>query len=69
MPDRAVTLIGKGKLALLQVGVGVHAVDAVCPGKLEHGQVEGVEAGEGDELEFVTHLTQPALERGDLLIA
>ncbi len=31
-------------------------------GELEHAEVEGVEAGEGDELELVAHLAEARLE-------
>ncbi len=64
---RAVALVGDGELALLDaVRVGQHALFFVGFGELEHGEVERVEAGEGDELELVTHAAKLVLEGGDL---
>ncbi len=56
------------ELALLQPRIGQHALVAVGVGQLEHGHVQGMEAGQGDELELVAHGRQVALEGGDLLV-
>ncbi len=40
----------------------------VAAGEVEHAVVEGVEAGQGDELELVAHGAQFALELGDLVV-
>lgn len=56
------------KFMLLQLHKSRHAVASVAVRKLEHAGVERVEACQCDELEFVTHLSQFLLERGDLLI-
>src|SRR5690606_26418697 len=53
------------ELALLQLDVGGHARVRVPVGELEHRVVEGVEAGQGDELELVPHVAELALELGD----
>src|ERR1700743_2084199 len=54
-----------GEFGLLHFGVGEHASVAVVVGEGEHAVVEGVEAGEGDELEFVAHGAELALEFAD----
>ena len=53
-------LLDRRELALLQLRVGRHAALAVVRGELEHRQVQGVEAGERDELEAVAHVRQAA---------
>src|SRR3712207_8087802 len=50
---------------LFRSRVGGHAAVLVGPGQLVHRVVEGVEAGEGDELEPVAHGAQLALELRD----
>src|SRR5919197_2198400 len=66
--DRGEPCVLRGELALLQVGVGRHALVAIAAGQLEHRVVERVEARQRDELESVAHLPQPFLELGDLLL-
>jgi len=63
--DGGVAVLGGGKLGLLQLAVGGHAAVAVLPGELVHAVVEGVEAGQGDELVLVAHGAELALEPGD----
>jgi hypothetical protein len=46
----------------LQSALGGHAGLPVAASKLEHGQVRRVEAGKRDELEFVAHSIEVALE-------
>ena len=46
------------ELPLLHPRVGQHALVAVGVGQLEHGEVQGVETGQGDELELVAHRGQ-----------
>ncbi|SKW76392.1 Uncharacterised protein [Mycobacteroides abscessus subsp. massiliense] len=53
------------ELTLLQVDVGRHALAGVTVGQVEHRVVQGVEAGQGDELELEAHGTQFLLELGD----
>ncbi len=56
---------GGGELAFLKLGIRRHAGVPVAFRQLEHGQVQGVKAGQGDELEAVTHGPQLVLEAGD----
>ena len=51
-----------GELGILQPDIGRHALGGVSPGQVEHRVVQGVEAGQGDELELVPHLAEFALE-------
>jgi hypothetical protein len=53
------------ELRLLQAAVGGHPLLGVLARQVEHGEVEGVEAGQSDELELVAHRSQLALELGD----
>src|SRR2546427_8915520 len=53
------------EFGLLHLRVGAHAVIAVGAGQLKHAQVQGVEAGQSDELELVAHLAQFLLEVGN----
>jgi len=57
-----------GKLLFLEVRVRRHAGFAVVAGKLEHAEVERVEPGQCDELEFVSHTGQLGLEAGNGLL-
>src|SRR5262249_40988120 len=64
--DGAVTAIGfGGEFRLLQARVSGHAVFAVIPSEVEHAEVERVEPGQRDELEFVANPPQLRLEAGD----
>src|SRR5262245_16497022 len=54
-----------GELAGLELAVGGHVAVVVAAREVEHAHVEGVEAGEGDELELVAHGAELALELGD----
>ena len=49
----------------LQARVSTHAFFIVSLSQLEHAGVRGVEASQGHELEFLAHLGQGFLERGD----
>ena len=51
-----------GQLLLLQGGVGRHALLCVPLGQLEDAVVEGVEAGQGHELEGIPQLAQVRLQ-------
>src|SRR6266516_8152299 len=55
VPGGGVAVRLQVELALLQPHVGGHALLGVAAGELEHGGVERVEAGQGDELEAVPH--------------
>ena len=57
-----------GELALLQLDVRGHLDAGVTVGQIEHRVVEGVETGQGDELEAVAHGGEFALELGDGLV-
>ena len=57
-----------GEFGLLQLGVSGHAAFPVAAGQLEHAMIEAVEAGQGDELEFVAHRAEFALEAGDRVL-
>src|SRR4029078_655361 len=54
-----------GKFLLLQFGIRRHAPLAIAARELEHAEIERMESGEGDELEFVTHRAKFALEFRD----
>src|SRR5262249_58894224 len=54
-----------GELGVLQLRIGCQAAVLVTARQLEHAVIEAVEACEGNELEFVTHRAQLALEAGD----
>src|SRR3954464_3593174 len=53
------------ELGFLQLGISRHAALAIIARQLEHRMSEAVEAGQGDELELVTHRAELALEAGD----
>src|SRR5262245_43298907 len=65
MLHRGEALLGGRKLLLLQLHESAHVVAGVAVGELEHRVVERVEAGEGDELELVSHGAELALELRD----
>ena len=65
VPDRRVAAVGGGELRLLQLDVRRHAGLGVAVGQVEHRVVEGVEAGEGDELERIAHGAELVLELRD----
>ncbi|GAT89901.1 hypothetical protein CVCC1112_4560 [Paenarthrobacter nicotinovorans] len=54
-----------GEFLLLELDVGAHAFTGVTVGEVEHRVVQGVEAGQSDELEREAHGTEFALELGD----
>src|SRR5205085_3865483 len=54
------------ELALLQFDVRAHAAVAIAARQLVHARVQGVEAGERDELEAVAPLAELLLEPRDL---
>ncbi len=62
---RGVSKVLKLELRLLQLRVAGHAMCTVLVRQLEHAVVEGMETGQGDELEPVSHLCQFLLEDGD----
>src|SRR6478735_353363 len=64
-----VALVLELELPLLESHVRGHCLLAVAAGKLEHRQVDGVEAGERDELEAVAECGEIPLERLDLSVA
>ena len=51
---------------LLQFGIGGHAALAIVARQFEHAVIEAVEASQRDELKFVAHRAQFALEAGDV---
>src|SRR5689334_1599277 len=56
------------ELALLQLRVSRHSRTRIFVCQLKHCQVERVESGERDKLEFVTHLAEFTLEFCDLTV-
>src|SRR6267378_2229484 len=46
------------ELALLQLRVAEHAVGSISRGQFEHGQIQRMPAGEGDELKAVAERSQ-----------
>ena len=56
----------RGELGFLQLDIGAHGAIGVAAGEVEHRVVQGVEAGQGDELELVAQVGQLLLERRDL---
>ena len=73
-PDLSLVLVcGETELrlrefVLLDLRVGGHAVVPVIPGQFKHGVVEGMEAGQGDELEPVSEFAKLRLEGIDLAV-
>src|SRR5499426_967350 len=64
--DGAVAVLGfGGEFRLLQARVSGHAVFPVIPSQVEHAEVERVETGQRNELEFVAHPPQLRLEALD----
>ena len=55
-------ILFKVKLLVLEPGVGQHALVPVVLGQVEHGGVQCVKSGQGDELELVAHVTELVLE-------
>jgi hypothetical protein len=53
------------ELLLLQARIRCHAALLVSPRQLEHGQIQRVDARQGDELEFVAHGPRLLLEALD----
>src|SRR5690606_27118654 len=62
VPGRRVAASFGAELRFLQFHVGRHLPFAVARGQVEHGIVERMESGQGDELEAVAHRTELALE-------
>src|SRR3546814_17111985 len=56
-----------GEFGLLELGISGHPAILIATRQLEHAVVELVEARERDELEFVSHRAQLALELGDVV--
>jgi hypothetical protein len=63
--SRGVAVCLGGELGVLQFHIGGHAPLGVAAGEGEHGLVQRVEAGQGDELELVSHRAELALELRD----
>src|ERR1700684_3951343 len=57
-------LLGR-ELALLQLDVVTHLVAGIAVGQIEHRVVQGVEAGQRDELELEAHRAEFLLEPRD----
>src|SRR3954454_720045 len=57
-----------GELGLLEPDIGGHALRGEALGQVEHRVVEGVEAGQGDELEPVAHRGEFLAELRDGLL-
>ena len=58
-------LFRAAEFLLLQSRVGAHSAHLVRPRQFEHAQVQGVETGQGDELELVAHRPELGLEALD----
>src|SRR5579884_3252794 len=54
-----------GELLFLQAGVRGHAVVFITARQFEHAQVQGMESGQSDELELVSHPGKLTLEVRD----
>src|SRR5207253_8801249 len=65
---RRVPELLEGELVLLKLDVRRHRAGRVAVRKLEHGGVQRVEAGEGDELEPVAPVVERLLEAGDRVV-
>src|SRR6185436_1559274 len=63
--DRGEPLLRGGELLLLQLDERAHVVARIAVRELEHRVVERMESGQRDELEFVAHGAELALELGD----
>src|SRR5438552_27526 len=55
MLGRRVAELLRCELCLLQLRVSRHPMITIIASELEHSVIQGVEAGEGDELELVAH--------------
>ena len=67
MACRGVTVGFGGEFGVLQFAIGFHAAVTIAGGKLIHRVVQRMEAGQGDELVFVAHGADLALEACDVL--
>src|SRR5881396_693181 len=65
--DRPIAHFPRREFFVLKFRVRGHPAGPVVAGELEHREVQGVEAGQGDELETVAHARQFTLERRDRL--
>ena len=69
-PDEALVRRGavadllRGELFLLKLRVSCHACLPIATRQMEHGHIQGVEAGQRHELELVAHLAKLLLEVG-----
>ena len=62
---RRVTGSFRRKLGFLQFRIGGHSATGVAVRQIKHRIIQCVEAGQGHELEFVTHRSQLALKFRD----
>ena len=65
MLDRGKALVGSREFGFLQLDERGHVLACIAVGQVEHRVVQAVETGQRDELEFVAHRTEFALELGD----
>src|SRR5438045_8911413 len=65
MLGRAVSMLFRRELRLLQFRIGLHSSIAIASREVKHAVIERVETGQGDELEFVTHRPQFTLKLCD----
>src|SRR5882672_3638757 len=65
----AVSIPFRRKLARLEIGIGRHASRLIVPRQLEHAEIQRVERGQRDELEFVAQRAQVGLEVPSLPLA
>src|SRR5439155_3940055 len=68
MPRRRVPELLESELVLLQLDVRGHRARSVAPREVEHRGIQGVEAGEGDELELVAPAAEGLLEACDRVV-
>ena len=67
MGNGHVTIIfAVGKLFLLKVGIGQHALFFITEGKVEHPQIKGVKTRQGDKLKSIAHGSKLFLKLGNV---
>ena len=65
MLDCSEAAVSSGELALLQLYERTHLAAGITMCQIEHAVVQGMEAGQGNELELVAHGAEFFLEFGD----
>src|SRR5438045_1173510 len=62
---RRIPALGGREFGFLQFGIGSHTASGIAMRQIEHRIIERVKSGESDELKFVAHRGELALESVD----